>query len=363
MKTEKLVLGFCALASVAGAAPRLPVCSTLVLDVSPRSVLAKAVSSTEKRAEYAKLLKKRERALKADTARLLEMGEDEADCIESALMYERLVYFLDEIVIRDIKLADKKIARIRRDLTKAEERAKGAWVFVEWREANVEKLKFRLGKAEQQKEHILEQAAKSCEAANDFFDMSQKYRKKAGAVHAKRMKLITSLNKAYTRDRVRYLRRGLNLMELGCDISIPDLDVMAFWAIQDIAVLHEAHRRRDDVLCLDLRLRKCIKKGDYDLFREVIDKVVDDVVDGVVVDDRELYSELHASYLQICSYPRHDDLLEQINQVSILGDSYSLVEKVCSRLRGYTARFQLVPVQKNYKARFQLVPVQNNKAT
>jgi hypothetical protein len=63
---------------------------------------------------------------------------------------------LGEIAIRYVKLIDeKKIARIQRDLEKAEISAERAWFFVEWRSEKVEKLKLKIAEAEQQRELIL----------------------------------------------------------------------------------------------------------------------------------------------------------------------------------------------------------------
>jgi hypothetical protein len=285
MNTKKLVLGFCVLAAVTGefwgnavtgteAAPQVfgneavtgrgaPAVSVLM---SPSEMLTEAFPDEESRAQYVDGLNVLEREAKANADKLVEVGNDEVNRVKSALSSEHRAHLLGELAIRDVKLVDeKKIARIQRDLEKAEKRVERAWFFVEWRKAKVEKLKLKLADAEQKRDRMLEQVAALCHTANGCIDKAQQHRSAASALHTQRVAAITNAC-ALLPLSINGIRADEDRLHAG--LAITDLQELALKIIGYIVVAREADR----VLAATLRGAECLRNAfhegqyDYDWF-------------------------------------------------------------------------------------------------
>jgi hypothetical protein len=309
MEVKKLVLGFCALAAVTGEVPqvfgtdspsgfRYRVARGLarsvaypsqafshesallheatgdrrdVFDMRPRMslnrMLAAAIPNAESREKYAEALEAKVKELKAETAEVAKMGEEEIIFARRACLCERRAHLLREFGFFNLGLICKKIARIDSDLMKAEKALAKASFFVEWRKEKVETLKLALEDAKQNKALVFNGYVYCCELRKRYITAAKQHRASALALHAQQIERLTKLTDSEISKRDYGMKDDVNKVRSGCSFTISDLEEVAGRGVQDLAVLCEAFRRHRYVKHVDWCVRQAYSVLAYDDWR------------------------------------------------------------------------------------------------
>jgi hypothetical protein len=227
MKTKKLVLSFCALAAVTGTAaqraaatdavpPVVDGAEPLSASMSEEQIEAAAVDEAEPASapmseEQIETVKQEltQRIAKEQTE-FARMRKAELTCVEELLLYDHCAHFL--LGRAAIKLYER-ICEMRRDITKAKERAQRAWLPSTKRRMNaiVEKLESDLANA---LEHMTNEHSVQSIIANNCMDKAEQLRQKAKEWREKRLTYFTELVEAYNNSGNFYFSISQDLEEM-----------------------------------------------------------------------------------------------------------------------------------------------------
>jgi hypothetical protein len=248
MKTKKLVLSVFVLAAFTGAAPQVfgaleswhPTVRTW-----KQPILS---SAPERQRTYEEILDFTKQRLEAETARLVEIGEEEVRYVEEALLYWINAIFISGIAVGNCNSAKLRVNSIRDDLRIARESVRGyIWSTtvnetVRRAKEEVDRLESELALAEKHEADMLEQFDKSNVLVGDYLENSLRLREKASVSRAERFALFRNLNKSER------LRRGENgqkndLAKVERSRDVTELEMLRVRGAKDTLIVQEECRR------------------------------------------------------------------------------------------------------------------------
>jgi hypothetical protein len=205
MKTKKLVLGFCALAAIAGGVPQV---FGGVLD-KLREIVLKGKDGTlsddgARQEKYENLLKDAGKRVDEENRILTEMRMAEVTNIKNALDLEHHAHFRRGIAAAVLEVVRKEADTVQRELTKAKENA-SAIGFFKFRakkeaEAKIKALELKLEDALARPE-VLQECKNDYDKAENDMKLARSLRRQARSLREQRIARFANLVNSYIDER------------------------------------------------------------------------------------------------------------------------------------------------------------------
>jgi hypothetical protein len=236
METRKLVLGFCALAAVTGAAPKaFGDVEVVMLRENMVHWFAEAMKSRKRELPTdAASLAIGER-LKAETEKFADLFREEISCVERAFWYEHRAFFLHWLAVKELNDACRRTSDLQNELIVAREYAA---------EAKIKKLELEFAEALEHKERVLQKGRLDREAVAACIKAAQTLRELAPVWRAKRLAYLVELNNAERERLVEQRYEFVSVETFSSEKNIPELEKIRTKAFQDTAVVQEMAFRK-----------------------------------------------------------------------------------------------------------------------